>query len=160
MTENFTAYGWIILPLIIFVARVLDVSLGTVRLILVARGYKYIAPVIGFIEILIWVVAIGQIMQNLSNWVCYVAYAGGFATGNFVGMWLAEKILVGTVIMRVVTQSNAQPLIAALHQAEFGVTALEGKGSQGPVQILFTVVPRQKLCQVISSCCGKEFWIS
>lgn len=148
-STDFTLYAWIILPLLIFTARVADVSLGTVRFIMVARGYKYIAPWIGFIEILIWIVAIGQIMQNLSNWVCYVAYAAGFATGNFVGMWLAEKIPLGTIIVRVVTQRDALNLLTALRQADYGVTSLVGEGSQGPVQILFTVISRRKLSDVI-----------
>ena len=79
-------YAWLILPLLIFLARVADVSIGTIRLIFISRGLKYLAPVVGFFEILIWLLAIGQIMKNLSNPACYIAYAGGFAMGNFVGM--------------------------------------------------------------------------
>lgn len=78
-------YAWLILPLLIFLARVADVSIGTIRLIFIARGLKYLAPVVGFFEVLIWLLAIGQIMKNLSNPACYIAYAGGFAMGNFGG---------------------------------------------------------------------------
>ena len=150
MNGEFTLYGWLILPLLIFAARVSDVSLGTVRLVLVARGYKYIAPIVGFAEVLIWILVMGQIMQNLSNWVCYVAYAGGFAMGNFVGMWLAEKMRLGTVMVRVVTQRGAETLLTALNKANYGVTAVDGTGAQGPVKILFTVVRQRQLFKVLA----------
>ncbi len=73
--------AWIILPLLIFTARICDVSLGTIRVIFVARGYRYLAPILGFFEISIWLLAIGQIMRDLDNIVTYFAYAGGFASG-------------------------------------------------------------------------------
>lgn len=81
LLANSWVYTWIAIPSLIFVARVIDVSLGTVRVIFVSRGLKYLAPVVGFFEILIWLLAIGQIMRNLSNPACYIAYAGGFALG-------------------------------------------------------------------------------
>ena len=89
---DFDVYAWIIIPFLIFLARVADVSIGTIRLIFISKGLKYLAPVVGFFEILIWLMAIGQIMKNLSNPICYIAYAGGFATGNFVGICIAEKL--------------------------------------------------------------------
>jgi uncharacterized protein YebE (UPF0316 family) len=76
-------YIWFVLPFLIFLARVLDVSFGTIRVIFISKGFKYLSPLIGFFEILIWLLAIGQIMKNLSNPVCYIAYAGGFAMGNY-----------------------------------------------------------------------------
>jgi len=82
-------FAWVVLPVLIFIARVADVSLGTVRVIFITRGLKYFAPIVGFLEILIWLLAIGQIMRNLSHPICYIAYAGGFATGNYVGIWIA-----------------------------------------------------------------------
>ena len=75
-------YVFFLLPLLIFLARICDVTIGTMRIIMVSKGKKLLAPVLGFFEVLIWVMAIGKIMQNLSNPVCYIAYAGGFAIGN------------------------------------------------------------------------------
>jgi uncharacterized protein YebE (UPF0316 family) len=89
---NSGVYTWIVLPVLIFVARITDVSLGTVRVIFVSRGLKYLAPLVGFFEVLIWLLAIGQIMKNLSNPVCYIAYAAGFGMGNYVGIRIAEKL--------------------------------------------------------------------
>lgn len=143
-------YQWFILPLIIFASRVLDVSLGTVRLIFVSRGYKYLAPLMGFFEVLIWITVIGQIMSNLSNPVCYIGYAGGFAMGNYVGMWLAERLSLGNVMIRVVTQKDASTLMNTLTQSHFGVTVQPGYGTQGEVHVLFTIVPRGRINEVIT----------
>lgn len=142
-------FAWIVLPVLIFLARICDVSLGTIRLVFVARGFKYLAPVIGFFEVLIWILAIGQIMQNLTNWVCYVAYAGGFATGNYIGILIAEKLSLGVVLIRVITQKEADSLLARLRVRGYGVTSVDGRGSSGPVQVVFTIVPRREVVPVV-----------
>ncbi len=143
-------FGWFVLPLLIFTARVIDVTLGTVRVIFVAKGMKYFAPVVGFLEMLIWLLAIGQIMKNLTNPACYIAYAAGFATGNFVGIHLAEKMSLGKVLVRVVTGKDARGLMGALKASQFGVTCMEGNGSEGKVWILFTIVQRRSVGNVIA----------
>ncbi|MFB0555610.1 MAG: DUF2179 domain-containing protein [Phycisphaerae bacterium] len=142
-------YTWIVIPLLIFVARVIDVSMGTVRVIFVSRGLKYLAPVVGFFEILIWLLAIGQIMKNLSNPACYIAYAGGFAIGNFVGIYIAEKLSLGIVLIRVITKKDAAPLVEFLKAENYGVTSVDGHGTSGQVQVVFTIVPRREVRSVV-----------
>jgi len=142
-------YTWLIIPALIFLARVADVSMGTVRVIFVARGFKYLAPVVGFFEIIIWLLAIGQIMKNLSNPACYLAYAGGFAIGNFVGIHIAEKLSLGIVLLRVVTRQDATKLVESLQSSNFGVTSVDGEGSSGPVKVVFTVIPRRDVAGVV-----------
>lgn len=142
-------YTWLIIPVLIFIARVLDVSLGTVRVIFISRGLKYLAPLVGFFEILIWLIAIGQIMKNLANPVCYIAYAGGFAMGNFAGIWIAEKLSLGVVILRVVTKKDAQDLLKSLSNSNYGVTSVEGRGIRGKVNIIFTIVPKREVPDVV-----------
>ncbi len=146
---NSGIYTWLVIPVLIFIARVLDVSLGTVRVIFISKGLKYLAPLVGFIEILIWLMAIGQIMKNLSNPVCYIAYAGGFAMGNFVGICIAEKLSLGVVILRVVTKKDAGELIKSLSESEYGATSVEGQGIGGKVNVVFTVVPRREVPYVV-----------
>jgi len=146
---NFDVYAWIILPLLVFIARVLDVTLGTVRVIFVSKGLKYLAPVVGFFEILIWLLAIGQIMKNLSNPICYIAYAGGFAMGNYVGIIIAERLSLGVALLRVITQKDAADLVRSLNSAEYGVTSVDGRGAHGKVSIIFTVVPRKEITKVV-----------
>ncbi|MHC4069766.1 MAG: DUF2179 domain-containing protein [Planctomycetota bacterium] len=142
-------YSWFILPLLIFTARVIDVSIGTVRVIFVSRGLKYLAPVFGFFEILIWLLAIGQIVKNLSNPACYIAYAGGFAMGNFVGIWIAEQLSLGVVIIRVVTKRDASDFVEYLTSTGYGVTSVDGHGTTGKVKVVFTIVPRREVASVI-----------
>lgn len=151
LTQLFDSWTltWIILPLLIFCARIFDVSIGTIRIVFVSRGQKLIAPLLGFFEILIWLLAIGKIMQNLTNVMAYVAYAGGFATGNFIGLWIEEKLAMGTVIIRVITRKDASSLAAELKSMGFGVTSIDAEGNEGPVNILYSVVKRSDLITVI-----------
>jgi len=150
-TPIYEIYVWIILPFLIFLARVCDVSLGTIRIIFVSKGLKYLAPLIGFFEILIWLLAIGQIIQNLTNVYYYIFYAGGFAIGNFVGIYIDEKLSIGTVGVRIITKRDARELVDALKKANYGLTILDAEGSNGRVKIIFTVVNRQNIQDVIKT---------
>lgn len=145
-TEIFT---WILLPILIFFARVGDVSLGTIRIIFISKGIKYLAPLIGFFEILIWLVAISQIMQNLTNIYYYIFYAGGFATGNLVGIIIEEKLSIGTVAIRIITRKDAEELTNALKKTGIGVTSIDAQGKYGGVKIIFTIVKRQNIQKII-----------
>ena len=149
LTESWF-HGWLVLPLLIFMARVIDVSMGTVRLIFIARGLKYLAPVMGFFEILIWLVAMGQIIKNLSNVMCYLAYAGGFAMGNFVGIYITEKLSMGTVLLRVLTSKDASDLIESLESAGYGVTSVDGEGVRGRTRVVFSILPRREVCNAVA----------
>ena len=142
-------YAWFVIPLLIFIARVMDVSMGTVRVIFVSRGLKDLAPIVGFFEVLIWLLAIGQIMTNLSNPACYIAYAGGFAMGNFVGMHIAEKLSLGVVMVRVLTKEDSSELIKSLRSADYGVTTVDAQGAKGQVKIIFTILPRREVDSVV-----------
>jgi uncharacterized protein YebE (UPF0316 family) len=142
-------YTWIVIPLLIFVARIFDVSIGTVRILFISRGKKYLAPIMGFCEVLIWLLAIGQIMRNLTNVLCYFAYAGGFATGTYVGLWIEEKLAVGLLLIRVVTHKDATPLIEYLQKANFGVTHVAAQGIAGQVRIVLTIIKRGDLPKVV-----------
>jgi len=142
-------YTWLVLPALIFIARVADVSIGTVRLIFVSRGFKFLAPIVGFFEVLIWLLAIGQIMRNLANPACYIGYAGGFAMGNYVGMRIAEKLSLGVVLIRVITKMDALPLVEHLKSKNYGVTSIDGHGTRGKVEVVFTIVPRREVPSVI-----------
>jgi len=142
-------FAWLMLPALIFIARVCDVSLGTIRVIFVSRGYRYLAPLLGFFEITIWLMAIGQIMRDLNNVAAYLAYAGGFAMGTFVGITLEERLSLGMVIVRVITRRDCTPLIDRLKAERYGLTMLDAEGAVGPVTILFTVLKREDLPRVV-----------
>ena len=144
-------YAWILLPLLIFLARVTDVSLGTLRILFISKGLKYYAPLVGFFEILVWLLAIGQIMQNLNVWYYYLFYAGGFATGNFVGIYIEEKLSIGMVAIRVITKKDASNLISALKKEHFGMTVVDAHSASEKVKIIYMVLRRDRISQIIAT---------
>jgi uncharacterized protein YebE (UPF0316 family) len=142
-------FGLLLLPLLVFFARVIDVSIGTLRIIFVARSLKVWAALLGFFESLIWVVAISQVMQNLTNVLTYIAFALGFAIGNYVGVFLEERIALGNLIVRIITRRDATALTEHLWKAGYGVTNLRARGETGPVQLIFTVCRRRDVQDVL-----------
>jgi uncharacterized protein YebE (UPF0316 family) len=147
--ESAEFFALVVLPLMIFFFRICDVSMGTIRVIFIAKGLKYIAPVIGFFEVIIWLVAIGQVMNNITNVSSYIAYGAGFAAGTFIGMKVEEKLSLGTVVVRVITPEDPAALLAYLRQRSFGVTITDGEGSKGRVKIILSVIKRQDQEKVI-----------
>jgi len=147
-----TLIDFVLLPLMIFCARIIDVSLGTLRIVMISKGQKRIAPFLGFFEVLIWLLAIGKIMQNLDNWICYIAYAGGYATGNYIGMLIEEKLAVGIVQLQIITAMNADKLINALKVAGYGITHHNATGgaSGGGVSVIYSVVMRNDISKVVA----------
>jgi len=138
-------FDYVILPALIFSARIIDVSLDTIRVIMVSKGLKKYAPYIGFFQVLIWIITITRIMENLDNWVTYVAYAAGFGAGTYVGMWIEEKIAIGNELLRVITRKPADELVGALRENGYSVTVVDGQGRDGEVGILFLVLKRKSL---------------
>lgn len=141
-------FVYILLPLIIFFARICDVTIGTMRIILVSKGQRNIAPFLGFFEVFIWILAIGQIMSHLNNFLCYIGYAAGFATGNYIGMLVEEKVAMGTQLIRIITPKDATVLLENLHTLGYGATSLDATGRDGKVNIIYTIVNRTQLKRV------------
>jgi uncharacterized protein YebE (UPF0316 family) len=137
------------LPLYIFLAEVCVVTISTMRTIFVARGMKFLAPLLGLFEVSIWLFAIGEVMKNLGDWRCSAAFAGGFTLGNFLGILLEEKLAIGSVGVHMITHHDASHLIDALRSADYGVTRIEAEGATGPVQVVYTVVKRKELEYVL-----------
>jgi uncharacterized protein YebE (UPF0316 family) len=129
----------------IFVAEVCVVTLSTMRIIFLSRGRRFLAPILGFFEIVIWLFAIGQIMRNLNSISCYLAFAGGFTMGNFLGVLLERVLALGMVVIHIITGKDSDALVARLQEAGFGVTTLNGHGSTGAVKMVFTILPRRQL---------------
>jgi uncharacterized protein YebE (UPF0316 family) len=138
-------FSYLILPLLIFLARIMDVSINTIRIIYVLGGRRLTATLLGFFESFIWLMAIRQIFEHLDNWVCYIAYPGGFATGILVGMIIEEKIAYGKVIVRIITRKDVTELIAFLDKNQFRHTRVDAVGAEGPENLVFTVLPRENL---------------
>ena len=148
-------------PLFIFFARILDVSLGTLRIMFVSKGLRGKATILGFFEVLLWIIIVAQIFQNLDNWMNYIAYAAGFAAGTFIGMYIEEKMKVGVQIFRIIVNNNSEVLHKKLKEADFRVTSIDGEGIFGPVKVFFTVAKRkrwQELADIINTYSPSAFY--
>jgi uncharacterized protein YebE (UPF0316 family) len=139
------------LPFLIFVARICDVTIGTLRIIFVSKGMKGVAPFLGFFEVLIWIVVISQILTKANDWICYIAYASGYATGNYIGMIIEERLAMGIYLVRVFTLNNGNELVQILNKKNFGATCLKGRGMSNEVDVVETVVSRKNMLVVESA---------
>lgn len=150
------------LPLVIFFARITDMSLGTVRTIMIVSGRKWISGVIALVEITVWVLAIGGLVTNLKNFYILIAYAGGFATGTIVGIYLEEWLALGLRVIRFINRASDSNLCHQLREEGYRVTRVEGTGREGPVEIGFTVIRRAdlKTCQSVIEQLAPEAWIT
>jgi len=146
---NSEIFSYVVMPLLIFLARICDVSIGTLRIIFVSKGKRNIAPVLGFFEVLIWITAISKIMQNLDNYVNYVAYAAGFATGNFIGMIIEEKLAMGIQMIMVFANERGTELVQILNSNGFGATSVEAHGAKEKVHLVYSIVHRNELKRVL-----------
>jgi len=142
-------YAWVILPLLIFLARICDVSMETIRVIYISKGIKYLAPIIAFFEIVIWLLAMEVVMRDLTNIANFLAFAFGFAMGTYIGLVIEEKLSIGMVIMRIVTTEESNDEIVSFMQSEnYGITTLDAKGSRGNVRIILSLVNRTDVARI------------
>jgi len=147
MIFDYTTF--LILPLLIFLAKVADVTIGTIRLIFVSKGFKLLAPILGFFEVLIYLIAMGQIFSDITNPWLYISYALGFAAGNYVGIYIEGKLSIGKVIIRIVTQKDAKNLIKNLKEKNYNLTIVNARGKRGKVKLIFSVIRKRKLKEII-----------
>tara|TARA_R110001592_G_scaffold199492_4_gene447992 strand:- start:279 stop:818 length:540 start_codon:yes stop_codon:yes gene_type:complete len=134
---------------LIFFARVADVSLGTFRTIVVFRGHKLLASFIGFFEISIWLVAASQVLTNLDHWYFALAYAGGFAVGNYVGISIENHFAIGNDLIRCIS-FNRDVLAGKLREEGYRAVSFDGDmGKAYPVEILFIVEKRRRVPSLI-----------
>lgn len=136
-------------PIVIFLLRVVDVSLATTRMLLAVRNQRRLVPVIGFVEILIWLLAVGHAIRHLDSSWHVVAYAGGFAAGNYVGLWIEEKLAIGLATVRIISRQGGVELADALREQGFGATEFAGQGREGTVEMVFTAARRRHIPRIL-----------
>lgn len=137
-------------PVLIFGLRIVDVSLGTVRILLSVRGHRLLVPIIGFFEVLLWIFAVGNAIRELDSLFHVLGYAAGFSAGTIVGIWIEEKLAIGISTMRIITPHTGAELASRLRELGCGVTEFLGQGRFGAVQLVYTVVPRRTMPTVLT----------
>ncbi|MCK4996934.1 DUF2179 domain-containing protein [Candidatus Pacearchaeota archaeon] len=140
-------FNYIVIPLLIFLSRIADVSIGTVRMIFVNKGHKNLAPILGFFEILVWVIAMGKLMENMNSFWLYIIYALGFSAGTYLGMFMDEKFSIGKVMIRLVVRRNDKELLENLKNSGYPITIANGESGKEKkkVSIILSVVDRKKV---------------
>lgn len=129
----------------IFLLRIGDMSLDTIRVLFVVRGRKGLAWVLGFAQSLLFVVAISTVLSNLTNAITILAYAAGFATGNVVGMLIEERLAIGFMQFTIISSTRGAVLASQLRQNGFAVTEIPARGLNGTVTMLQTNVKRKDI---------------
>ncbi|MEJ2502076.1 MAG: DUF2179 domain-containing protein [Gemmatimonadota bacterium] len=136
-------------PLVIFLLRIVDVSLATTRMLLAVRGQRVLVPLIGFFEVMIWLFAAGSAIQYLDSPLHVIGYAGGFAAGNVVGLWVEERLALGHATVRIISEHGGVEVADALRAAGFGVTEFAGQGREGTVEVVFTAARRAEVPRIL-----------
>ncbi len=139
----------LLLALLIFVARAMDVAIAVVRTICVTRGHKAIAVMLGFFESLVWIFAVSTVFARLNNPINVIAFAAGFAAGNAMGMWIEGKLAIGVQILSFISRGDAPAVAERLRFSGYRVTTLTGQGRDGPVAICMAVVSRKQTQEAI-----------
>ncbi len=136
-------------PVLIFILRIFDVSLSTLRILLSMRNQRVMVPIIGFFEVLIWIFAVGSAIRNLESVWHVLGYAGGFAMGNIVGLWIEGKLAIGLATLRIISRAGGVEIAEALRDRGYGVTEFFGQGREGRVEIVYTAVARREIPRVL-----------
>jgi len=139
----------VLIPILIFFSRIFDVSLGTLRIVYLSKGRRTYASILGFLEVFIWLVAISQVLQNLNGMYSYIMYSAGFAAGTFVGMTLERRFVHGVSLIRIIVPREETRLAETLKTAGHRITSVEAQGNKGPVEIIFSVVKRDRLNEIL-----------
>jgi uncharacterized protein YebE (UPF0316 family) len=133
---------------LIFVLRVLNQSLDTLRIMFMLRGQKLWAWILGFAETVIFVITLSSVINDLNNILNIVAYAGGFASGNTLGIYLEGRLALGFINVRVVSPKRGSALVERLRKEGFAVTEIPARGKDGAVSLLNASVRRRDLIKV------------
>lgn len=142
---EFDIISYMLLPALIFLARVADVTVATVKLMFVVNNARKAAAILGFFEALITIMALSRIMQDANNMLAFVMYAAGFATGTYVGMWIEEKMAYGSVLVRIISKHIPYELLSYLAENQYRYSMVDANDQSGNTQVLLTLCKRSKL---------------
>jgi uncharacterized protein YebE (UPF0316 family) len=145
---------------IIFLARVIAVGLGTIRVQFIVHRKKIPAALIGFVEVLIFILIVSRVIQDIQHWPYVLAYAGGFAAGTLLGMYLSESLSQPVVQATVICNGSREEMEAAVREAGFALTSFDGIGRDGPVDVLDVVCTTRglsRLLEIVTTADPKAF---
>lgn len=137
--------------LFIFCMRITDVSIGTLRINVLVRGYRGLAGILSFVESILWLTATAQVITNLDSPINVIAFASGYAVGSMLGTSLTRWLAIGKSMMRIITATNSPQVADALRAKGFFVTVVNAEGRDGEVRIAFSVIPKKRQKHVLAT---------
>jgi uncharacterized protein YebE (UPF0316 family) len=141
-----------LLCLLIFGLRICDVTLGTVRTVAIVKGYLSIAVALGFFEVLIWILAVSQVIVRINESIFLaLAFAGGFAAGNAVGILVERRLAMGTSVVRILSASHGKPIAEAIRREGLDVSVFDGDSGDGPITLVYAVAPRRRTQRMLQT---------
>jgi len=144
------------LPLVIFILRTINLTLSTVRMLVVLRGRKLSAWILAVFQSVLYIISVAGVLSDLQNPITILAYAGGFATGNVVGMWLENRLAPGQSLLRITSSTFGSAIREAIHDQGYGATEIAGTGKDGTVSMLYCFIPRKRVTSLQSIVLGVD----
>lgn len=138
----------IVFALVIFIVRVLNMTLDTVRMLTVVRGMKTVTFILGVVQTMLFVIALGSVINDLDNPLNIISYSVGFATGNVIGMLIEKRLAFGFINMTIISSVRGQELADKLRELGHAVTEIPARGKDGTVEILECSVQRKNAMEV------------
>ena len=143
-------FTWVIMPILIILARMLDVSFGTLRFVFISKNKKLLAALAGFMEAFVWIMVVGKLLNGSSNIIWLIAYAAGFGIGTYLGLILSEKMAIGKVMLRVITRREPKRLIAKLISKNYLFTIVDSINQKGnKTKVLLLTMEAKELTQIL-----------
>lgn len=144
------------LPLVIFILRTINLTLSTVRMLFVLRGRKLSAWILAVLQSVLYIISVAGVLSDLQNPITILAYAGGFATGNVVGMWMENRLAPGHSLLRITSSTFGSAIREEIHAQGYGATEIAGTGKDGTVSVLYCFIPRKKVPSLQSIALGVD----
>jgi len=136
------------LTILIFLLRVMGMSMDTLRVLFLLRGRRLATWLLGFLQSALWVIAIGSVLSNLDDLWNVIAYAGGFATGNVVGMAIEELLAVGYANIRIISSGMGNAILETIRDSGYGATEIPGRGKDGTVTMINCSIRRKHISKI------------
>lgn len=137
-------------PIVIFLLRIVDVTLDTMRVLFMVRGRRIPAGILGFLMALVWIIAVGNAMKHLDSIWHVLGYAAGYGTGTMVGITIENLVAFGLIQLRIVSKHGGVEIAEALRDRGYGATEFSGFGRDGAVEIVQSVVQRAHLDEALA----------
>jgi uncharacterized protein YebE (UPF0316 family) len=139
-----------LLSIAVFLLRICDVTLGTIRTVSIVKGRITLSVALGFVEVIIWIAVMTQVITRIhESWILAFAWAGGFAAGNALGIVVERRLALGTSVVRIISERMGSAIAEVLRSDGYQVTTFRGSGADGPVDLVYAAGSRRNVHRMV-----------